>query len=184
MECSQADYGHAQHVWENFHCQSLKEYMGLYLLCDICLLTDVFQAFQNNSLDEYQLDPAYFVNEPQLAWKALFIHIDRPIPLITDPEMYCMIQPNIRGNICHSSVRYARAHNKLMGSLYDPRLPTSYIREVNANNLYGWAMSQEMPEGEFEWVSENECRNMKQLLNYADGRIAIFNTGLFDHREN
>ena len=140
MECSQADYAHAQHVWENFHCQSLKEYMALYLLSDICLLADVFQAFRNNSLDEYQLDPAYFVCAPQLTWNALLKHIDRPIPLITDPEMYRMIQPNIRGGICHASVRYARANNKLMGSLYEPRQPTSYIMEVDANNLYGWAM--------------------------------------------
>ena len=56
--------------------------------------------------------------------------------------------------------------------------------EVDANNLYVWAMSQEMPDGDFEWVSDEECRNIKQLLNYADGRIAIFNTGLFDNREN
>ena len=45
-------------------------------------------------------------------------------------------------------------------------------------------MSQEMPDSDFEWVSDDECRNMEQLLNYADGRIAIFYTGLFDHREN
>ena len=67
VECSQADYAHAQHVWENFHCQSLKEYMALYLISDICLLADVFQAFRNNSLDEYQLNPAYFMSAPQLA---------------------------------------------------------------------------------------------------------------------
>ena len=56
VECLLADYAHAQHVWENFHGQSLKEYMALYLLSDICLLADVFQAFRNNSLDEYQLN--------------------------------------------------------------------------------------------------------------------------------
>ena len=79
--------------------------MALYLLSDICLLADVFQAFRKNSFNEYQLDPAYFVSAPQLAWNALFKHIDRPIQLITDPEMYRMIQPNIRGGICHASVR-------------------------------------------------------------------------------
>ena len=110
VECSPADYAHAQHVWNNFDCSSLKEYMALYLLRDICLLADVFQAFQNQSLDEYQLDPAYFVSAPQLAWNALLKHIDRLIPLITDPEMYHMIQPNIRGGICHASVRYARTN--------------------------------------------------------------------------
>ena len=105
--------------------------------------------FRNNSLNEYQLDPAYFVSAPQLAWNALLKHINQSIPLITDPEMYRMIQSNIRGGICHASVRSARANNKLMGSLYDPTKPTSYIIEVHANNLYGWAMSQEMSDGKF-----------------------------------
>ena len=71
-----------------------------------------------------------------------------------------------------------------MGSLYDPRQPTLYIMEVDANNLYGWAMSQKMPDGDFEWLSDDECRDMGLLLNYADGRIFIFDTGLFYHREN
>ena len=67
--------------------------------------------------------------------------------------MYRIIQPNIRGGICNASVRSARANNMLIRSLYDPRQPTSYITEVDVNNLYGWAMSQEMPDGDFEWLS-------------------------------
>ena len=99
------------------------------------------------------------MSEQQLAWNALLKHIDLPIPLITDPEMYLMFQPNIRIGICHASVRYARANNKLMGSLYDPRQPTSYIMKVDANNLYGLAMSQEMLDGDF---SVGERRRMPQ----------------------
>ena len=60
------------------------------------------------------------MSAPQLAWSALLKYIDRPIHLITDPVMYRMVQPNIRGGICQASVRYARANNKLIGSLYDP----------------------------------------------------------------
>ena len=60
-----------------------------------------------------------------------------------------------------------------MGSLYDPRHPTSHMMEVDANNLYGWAMSQEMPDGDLEWLSEAECRDMGLLLNYAGGRIVF-----------
>ena len=117
-----ADNAHTQHVWDNFHCSSLKEYMALYLLNAICLLSDVFQAFRNQSLDEYQLDPANIVSAPQLAWNALRKHIDQPILLITDPEIYWIIQRNIRGCSYHASVRYAHAQNKLMSSFYDPRL--------------------------------------------------------------
>ena len=148
--------------------------MILYLLSDICLLADVFETFRSNSLEEYQLDPAYYVSAPQLAWNALLKFINRPIPLITDPEMYRMIQPNIRGGICHASVRYARANNKLMGSLFDPIKPTSFIMEVDANNLYGWAMSQPMPDGYFEWLSDAECREMEQRLINVVERKEIF----------
>ena len=38
--------------------------MQLYLLSENCLFADVFQLFRNNSLNEYQLDPAYFVITP------------------------------------------------------------------------------------------------------------------------
>ena len=91
VECSQMDYAHARHVWEYFHCSRLKEYMALYLLSDICLLADVFQAFRNQFLDKYQLNPTYFVSAPQLAWNALLKHIDRQIPVITEPKMYRII---------------------------------------------------------------------------------------------
>ena len=88
--------------------------MQLYLLSDICLLTDVFQMFRNNLLNKYQLDPAYFVSAPQLAGNAALKHIKKLIPLITDPGMYRMVKPNIRAGICHKRVRYARVNNKLI----------------------------------------------------------------------
>ena len=67
VEFLEADYAYAHHLFADFHCESLKDYMQLNLLSDICLLADVFQMFRNNSLNEYQLDPAYFVSAPQLA---------------------------------------------------------------------------------------------------------------------
>ena len=56
--------------------------------------------------------------------------------------------------------------------------------EVDANNLYGWAMSEKMSDGDFEWLSQDEFRDMRLLVNYANGRIDIFDTGVFDYREN
>ena len=41
-----------------------------------------------------------------------------------------------------------------------------------------------MLDGDLEWVSQDECRDMGHLLNYADGRIAIFDTKLFNYWEN
>ena len=39
-----------------------------------------------------------------------------------------------------------------MGELYDPKLESTFIKYLDANNLYGWAMSQPLPTGDFEWV--------------------------------
>ena len=69
-----------------------------------------------------------------------------------------------------------------MGSLYDFTKPISFIVEVDANNLYGWAISQEIPDGKFEWVSAEECRIMEETLNFPDGCIFMFDLGIFNHR--
>ena len=78
------------------------------------------------------------------------------VKLLSDPEMYQMIQPNIRGGICQASVRYAKANNKYMGGLYDPTKEDSYILYIDANNLYGWAMSQALPKDSYAWLSDPE----------------------------
>ena len=76
-----------------------------------------------------------------------------------------MIQQNIHGGICHAIVRYVKANNKLISLLFDFTKPTFFIIKVNAYNLFGWAMSQAMPDGEFELLSDKECREIKHRLN-------------------
>ena len=98
-ECSEADYAHAQHLIADFQCENVKDYMKLYFLSDICLLVGVFQMFRNNFLNKYKLDLAYFVSAPQITWNASLKHINKSILLITDPEMYHLIQPNNRGGV-------------------------------------------------------------------------------------
>ena len=52
-----------------------------------------------------------------------------------------MVEKGIRGGTCHAIHRYAKANNKYMNN-YDKNKESSYIQYLNANNLYGWAMSQ------------------------------------------
>ena len=89
---------------------------------------------------------------------------DLKLELISDPEMYLMIQPNIRGGICHASGRYARANNIYMGKLYPPDEPESFIMYIDATNLYGWAMSQVFPFSDFEWLSDAQLRKDETAL--------------------
>ena len=63
-----------------------------------------------------------------------------------------MVEEGIRGGICHSIHRHVRANNKYMNN-YDENKESSYIQYLDANNLYGWAMSQKLPVNGFKWVN-------------------------------
>ena len=58
--------------------------------------------------------------------------------------MLMMFEKGIRGGITHISKRYSEANNKYMEN-YDPDKPSKFITYLDANNLYGWAMSQRLP---------------------------------------
>ena len=63
-----------------------------------------------------------------------------------------MFEQGIRGGITQSVHRYAAANNPYMGSEYDRSKQTEYLQYLDANNLYGWAMSQPLPTGGFRGV--------------------------------
>ena len=63
-----------------------------------------------------------------------------------------MFERGIRGGITQFVHRWAKANNPCIGSEYAPREPTRYLQYLDANNLYGWAMSQPLPTGGFRWV--------------------------------
>ena len=66
------------------------------------------------------------------------------LQLTTDYDMLLMIENGIRGGICHAIQRYAKANNKYMND-YNKNKESSYIQYLDANNLYGMAMSEKLP---------------------------------------
>ena len=66
-----------------------------------------------------------------------------------------MVEEGIRGGICHSIHRYTKANNKYLKN-YNNNEESSYIQYLDANNLYGWAMSKILPVNGFKWIDNNE----------------------------
>ena len=148
---SDDDYKHAQQVWDTFNCKDMGDYHDLYLRTDVLLLADVFETFRKTCLQNYKLDPAHYYTSPGLSWDALLKKTGIELELLTDYDMHMFIEKGLRGGISMVSKRYAKANNPGVEG-YIPDEPQSHILYLDANNLYGWAMSQPLPTGNFEWV--------------------------------
>ena len=81
--------------------------------------------------------------------------------------MLLMVEEGIRGRICHSIHRYAKANNKYMEN-YNKNEESLYIQYLHANNLYDWAMSQKLPVNGFKWVEDTSKINEEFIKNYNE----------------
>jgi len=150
------DFVPAQKVWEHFGMKMFREYHDLYLKTDVLLLADVFENFRNICLNNYDLDPAWYYSSPGLAWDACLKKTGVELELLSDPDMLLMVEQGIRGGVSMISKRYAKANNKYMGEKSDPNEELRFIQYLDANNLYGWAMSQPLLVRDFKWMDEKE----------------------------
>ncbi|CAP20447.2 Protein CBG23644 [Caenorhabditis briggsae] len=149
---SNESYEYAQQVWKDMSCQTLEDYTRTYMINDVLLLADVFETFRNVSLKEYKLDPCWYYTSPGLAWDAMLYKTGVKLQTIKDVEMYNLIEKGIRGGMCNAMLRYSKANNKYMPN-YNPEEESKYLLYLDANNLYGWAMSQKLPYDEFEFIN-------------------------------
>ena len=160
-------YRHGNNVFKRFKLKNVGEYHGLYVQSDTLLLADVFENFRSKYLEVYELDPAHFLSLPGLARQACLKKTNVKLELLTDYDMLLMVEEGIRGGICHSIHRYAKAHNKYMEN-YDENKESSYIQNLDANNLYGWAMSQKLPKNNFKWVEDTSRINEEFIKSYNE----------------
>jgi hypothetical protein len=175
---SDEDYAHAQKVWQECGCTTFKQYHDLYMLCDVLLLADVFETFRNMCMENYKLDPAHFLTLPSFAWAAMLKLTGVKLQVITDAEMELFISSSIRGGISVVSHRHAVANNPYMEH-YDEGKETSYIAYLDANNLYGWAMGQSLPHGDFKFLTMSEIDALKYMDVAADSETGyIFEVDL------
>ena len=154
-DISDTDHRHANNVFKGFRLDNLGDYHDLYVQSDTLLLADVFNNFRDKCIKEYKLDPAHFLSLPGLAWQACLKKTNIELELLTDYDLLLMVEEGIRGGICHSIHRYAKANNKYMKN-YHNNEESSYIQYLDATNLYGWAMSKKLPVNGFKWLDNDK----------------------------
>ena len=149
------DYAHALKVWNTFNIKNLGEYHDLYVQSDTLFLADVFENFRDSCINTYELDPAHFVSLPGLVWHTCLKKTGIELEILTDNDMLLMEEKRIRRGMCNAIHKYAKANNKYMKDI-DKNKISSFLEYLDANNLYGWAMSQKIPVGDFKWIKKRD----------------------------
>ena len=165
------EYDHARKVWKMFNIKTMGEYHDLYLKSDVLLLAvaDVFESFRKTCLQYYKLDHATNFTSPGLSWDTILKMTNIKLELMTDVDMFQFIEKGIRGGVSYIANRYGKANNKYMKE-YNEKVPSKYIMYLDANNLYGWAMSQYLPAGNFRWMTDKEVNKIDLGKYKANGK--------------
>ena len=104
----------------------------------------------------YGLDPVYYFTAPMLAMDACLKITDVSLELLSDQNMLLMFEKGIRGGISIISNRYGKSNNKYMRKGFNKSIPSKYVVYMDANNLYGSAMSEKLPTHGFKWLTDGE----------------------------
>ena len=154
-DISNAQYEHAQQVWETMMCKSMEDYIRVYLETDVLLLADCFEDFRKTTMKNFHLDPCKFLSTPHVAFNAMLKMTRIQIQLLPQIDMVNFIKSGIRGGVASIMHRYAEAN--LPGEPgYNPEKPRAEILYLDVCNLYGYALSRPLPVGEFRWMNQQE----------------------------
>ena len=137
----------------------------LYLKTDVLLLADVFEKVIKTCLNYYALDPCHYFSAPGLSWDAMLKMTKTELETISDIDVHLFIEKGMRGGISY----IAKRHSKLNDS--ESSKEKKSIIYWDANNLYGCGMSNPLPYGEFNWLSEKEINKLDLDSNSENSSI-------------
>ena len=152
-------------MYNTFQINNLQDYSDLYLLTDVLLLADIVDNFRDILFNLYNLASLHTWTLPGFAWQAALKHMKNYSRLSNRKFMYEFIEKGVRRGIAQITHRYAQStpssntHSNATQLIY-----------LDANNLYGHAMSQTLPSRNFRWLSQTEIDTYttSSILNLSD----------------
>ena len=128
-----------QEIIKKYDLKNGQELTELYLKMDVLQLADVMENFVEKSTLEYGINPSYGYSLPGYTWKAGLKLTKIKLDFIKDKQLLLLLENNIRGGI-----------SSVMGPRYIESNENTKLLYIDENNLYGWAMSQYLPTGDFK----------------------------------
>ena len=139
---------------------------------------DGFEKFEKRQLPNCPVESG---ESEEKVTDAMLKMTDVKLELLGDVDQLLMIEKGIRGGNSNVFKRFARANNKFMKN-FDETQKSTFLVYLDANNLYGWAMSQPLPVADFAWMNEEELENWEKFVK-EEGKGCILEVDLLYPRE-
>ena len=154
-------------MFKTFNNKNLSNYHDLYVQSHVLLLANEFENFRNQCIKNYDLDPAYLLPLPCLAWQACLKTTKIKLHPITDQEMLLMIEDGIRSGITHVLTKSLPANSTYLKD-YNENSNFLFLQYLDLNSLYAWPMAQKLPYKNFKFCKNLRCINQKFIKNYNE----------------
>ena len=159
---SRSDYEHATNVWKTFECKDMIEYTELYCRTDVYLIAEAIIDLREKIYREFGLDLSHFLSLPMLAKSIMLKSTQVEMELISDQEMSRLVRTNVRGGLAYINTRHMKRESgsdapseERSGESGDGRS----LVYLDANNLYGKAMTYPLPLNGFRWMTDEEIKD-------------------------
>ena len=141
-------------IIEKFDIKNGEELTEISLKSDVLLLACVFEKFIKVSVNEFGINPLYFVSLPGYTWQCGLKYTGINLQTLQDKDMILLLENNIRGGI-----------SSVMGDRYVQSDENKKILSIDANNLYGHSMSQMLP---YDGIKFDRNVKLEDILNTPD----------------
>ena len=160
-------YNFAQKMFDLGKCSNLVDFLELYLLVDILLLSEVISNFRKICIEVYKLDPCAMATTPSLAMESALLTKKFPIGLMWDQEIVDLVKEHLKGGY----VGVVIGHMIMLDRAIDPY--TTILLEITAmladvNSLYPFILSRKIPIGDYYKFSQPEIANFENNYNEID----------------
>ena len=163
QETDEKSYEKCKEFWKKFLIEDHGELVDLYQKSDVLLLADAFEKFREVNLKNFNIDPCYCYSAPGLTWQAGLKHTGIKLELLTDYDMLLLFENAIRGGI-----------SSVVGDRHFKATDREKLLYIDANNLYGWGMSQALPFKDFEFVEPDDFDKDNIMSIPDDGKEGYF----------
>lgn len=152
---TEAQYELAQNMWVQFGCNTIRDYLEVYLVLDTMLLTGLVEAYRSTTHAHFKLDPTHYVSSASLSMDAMLRVTRVKLETLPTTDMYLFVTKSIRGGLCGTATRYAKSNHDLCSD-YDESKDNAHIISWDCNNLYGTSLCSKLPTGDFKWLTPRE----------------------------